>query len=179
MPKMNIAQSTAVVAPAMAHQWGRTFNPASNPSRTMMGRAAKRVESHQWPSGSYPCVQVMNTPPKGSACLLARKLFQAVKRRGLHFRADRSARTLVQGIRYLLMRRLSRNESSGSTGQPSVARLLDIGLPCQVPACKKNRRGRNSEGCSTMTTVTGSVRRTEKQHQSEVSSNDYTFPIPF
>src|ERR1700757_4270798 len=98
MPKMNIAQSTAVVAPALGHHWGRPFHTATTPSRTKMGRAAKRGESHQWPSGSYPCVQVMNTPPKGSACLLARKLFQAVKRRGLHFRADRSARTLVQGI---------------------------------------------------------------------------------
>src|SRR5260370_21497336 len=62
----NIAQRTAVVAPAMAHQCGRTLRPASNPSSTTIGSAATRVESHQWPRGSYTCVQVIIHPPKGA-----------------------------------------------------------------------------------------------------------------
>src|ERR1700756_1849878 len=66
IPNTKIAQRTAVVAPAMAHQCGRTLRPASNPSRTTIGSAATRVESHQWPRGSYTCVQVIIHPPKGA-----------------------------------------------------------------------------------------------------------------
>src|ERR1700741_3581016 len=66
IPNTNIAQRTAVVAPAMAHQCGRTLRPASNPSSTTIGNAATRVESHQWPRGSYTCVQVIIHPPEGA-----------------------------------------------------------------------------------------------------------------
>src|SRR5262249_46354239 len=66
MPNTKMATRTAVVAPAIAHQCGRTFRPASSPSRTTMGSAATSVESHQWPNGSYTCVHVMNSPPKSA-----------------------------------------------------------------------------------------------------------------
>src|ERR1700741_3100263 len=66
IPNTKIAQRTAVVAPAMAHQCGRTLRPASNPSSTTIGSAATRVESHQWPKGSYTCVQVIIHPPTGA-----------------------------------------------------------------------------------------------------------------
>ena len=50
--KKMIATSTAVEAPAMAHQCGFTLRPASNPNSTMMGSAATSVDNHQWPKGS-------------------------------------------------------------------------------------------------------------------------------
>src|SRR6266566_2316404 len=49
----------AVRAPAIAHQCGLTFSPASKPNSTMMGNAATSVDSHQCPSGSYTWVQVI------------------------------------------------------------------------------------------------------------------------
>src|ERR1700684_2155703 len=61
---------TAVAAAAMAHQWGFTRRPASRVNSTMIGSAATRVESHQWPSGSYTCVQFIRGSfrPRCDAC---------------------------------------------------------------------------------------------------------------
>ena len=59
----NIAHSTAVAAPAIAHKCACTLNPASSPSSTITGSAAISVDNHQWPSGSYACVQVTGSPP--------------------------------------------------------------------------------------------------------------------
>src|SRR6266487_2227348 len=52
IPKTSTATSTAVAAPAMAHQWGFTRNPASRPNSTRIGSAATRVEKTQLCSGS-------------------------------------------------------------------------------------------------------------------------------
>ncbi len=52
MWKTKMEQRRAVVAPAMAQRWARTLKPASKPRRTTTGRAATRVESHQWWRGS-------------------------------------------------------------------------------------------------------------------------------
>src|ERR1700683_2411833 len=57
MWNIRIPTSTAVPAPATAHQCGFTRKPASNENSTMIGNAATSVESHQWPSGSYTWVQ--------------------------------------------------------------------------------------------------------------------------
>src|SRR5436309_1476896 len=57
--KKATATRIAVRAPALAHQCGFIFKPPSKPKSTRMGRAATSVESHQWPSGSYTCVQCM------------------------------------------------------------------------------------------------------------------------
>src|SRR6266699_2211035 len=52
IPKTSTATSTAVAAPAMAHQWGFTRSPASRPNNTRIGSAATRGEKTQLCSGS-------------------------------------------------------------------------------------------------------------------------------
>src|ERR1051325_37426 len=63
IPKTSTATSTAVAAPAMAHQCGFTRNPASRPNSTRIGSAATRVEKTQLCSGSYTWVHVMAQSP--------------------------------------------------------------------------------------------------------------------
>src|SRR6266568_1779405 len=63
IPKTRTATSTAVPAPAMAHQWGFTRSPASRPNSTRIGSAATRVEKTQLCSGSYTWVHVMAQSP--------------------------------------------------------------------------------------------------------------------
>src|SRR5437867_817545 len=64
IPKTSTATSTAVAAPAMAHQWGFTRSPASRPNNTRIGSAATRVEKTQLCSGSYTWVHVMAQSPE-------------------------------------------------------------------------------------------------------------------
>src|SRR5213080_2662913 len=56
------ATTTAVPAPAMAHQCGLTLSPASRPNSTRIGKAATRVERIQLCNGSYVWVQAMGHP---------------------------------------------------------------------------------------------------------------------
>src|SRR5207244_186795 len=59
IPKIVTATTTAVAAPAIAHQCGFTLSPASNPNSTRIGRAATTVERIQLCSGSYTWVHAM------------------------------------------------------------------------------------------------------------------------
>src|SRR5438477_155959 len=59
IPNTRTATSTAVPAPAIAHQWGFNRSPASRLNSTRIGSAATRVEKTQLCSGSYTWVQVM------------------------------------------------------------------------------------------------------------------------
>src|SRR5205807_5643440 len=59
IPKTETATSTAVPAPAIAHQWGFTRSPASRPNSTRIGNAATSVDRAQLCSGSYTWVHVM------------------------------------------------------------------------------------------------------------------------
>src|SRR5213083_2732665 len=59
IPKTTTATSTAVPAPAIAHQWGFSRSPASRPKSTRIGRAATRVDRIQLCSGSYTWVHAM------------------------------------------------------------------------------------------------------------------------
>src|SRR6059036_49705 len=59
IPKTATATSTAVPAPAIAHQWGFSRSPASRPKSTRMGNAATSVDRIQLCSGSYTWVHAM------------------------------------------------------------------------------------------------------------------------
>src|SRR6266566_3559316 len=59
IPKTETATSTAVPAPAIAHQWGFTRSPASRPNSTRIGNAATSVDRIQLCSGSYTWVHAM------------------------------------------------------------------------------------------------------------------------
>src|SRR6266550_4692313 len=59
IPKTETATSTAVPAPAIAHQWGFTRSPASRPNSTRIGNAATSVDRIQLCSGSYTWVHGM------------------------------------------------------------------------------------------------------------------------
>src|SRR2546427_8254432 len=58
-PNTVTATTTAVPAPAMAHQCGFTLSPASKPNSTRIGKAATRVERIQLCNGSYAWVHAM------------------------------------------------------------------------------------------------------------------------
>src|SRR5713101_8684594 len=62
IPNTVTATTTAVTAPAIAHQCGLTRNPARRPNSTRMGRAATRVDRIQLFSGSYTWVHAMAAP---------------------------------------------------------------------------------------------------------------------
>src|SRR3989442_9637808 len=62
IPNTVTATTTAVPAPAMAHQCGLTLSPASRPNSTRIGKAATRVERIQLCNGSYVWVQAMGHP---------------------------------------------------------------------------------------------------------------------
>src|SRR3989441_11230828 len=62
IPNTVTATTTAVPAPAMAHQCGFTLSPASRPNSTRIGKAATRVERIQLCNGSYVWVQAMGHP---------------------------------------------------------------------------------------------------------------------
>src|SRR5712691_5623165 len=69
IPKTETARSSAVPAPAIAHQWGFSRSPASRPNSTRIGNAATSVDRIQLCSGSYTWVHVMSQsllvgPPK-------------------------------------------------------------------------------------------------------------------
>ena len=51
------AMMRAVPSPARAERCAFTRRPAMRMSRTTSGSAARRVESTQWPVGSYDCAQ--------------------------------------------------------------------------------------------------------------------------
>src|SRR2546427_11925811 len=59
IPNTVTATTTAVPAPAMAHQCGFTLSPASKPNSTRIGKAATRVERIQLCNGSYAWVHAM------------------------------------------------------------------------------------------------------------------------
>src|ERR1017187_7957920 len=48
--------------PSSAAQWAFIRKIANAPKRTITGSAATMVDNHQWPRGSYTCVQVIITP---------------------------------------------------------------------------------------------------------------------
>src|SRR2546428_13344293 len=62
IPKTVTATTTAVPAPAMAHQCGLTLSPANRPNSTRIGNAATKVERIQLCNGSYVWVQAMGHP---------------------------------------------------------------------------------------------------------------------
>src|SRR2546430_11959921 len=62
IPNTVTATTTAVPAPAMAHQCGLTLSPANRPNSTRIGNAATRVERIQLCNGSYVWVQAMGHP---------------------------------------------------------------------------------------------------------------------
>src|SRR3989442_316748 len=63
IPKTETATSTAVPAPAIAHQSGFNRSSASRPNRTRIGNAATSVDRIQLCSGSYTWVHVMAQSP--------------------------------------------------------------------------------------------------------------------
>src|SRR2546427_1746308 len=84
IPNTVTATTTAVPAPAMAHQCGLTLSPASRPNSTRIGKAATRVERIQLCNGSYVWVQAMGHP-------------WGVVRRLLHRESDRVDDEGLQG----------------------------------------------------------------------------------
>src|SRR3989454_7219618 len=102
MPNTVTATTTAVPAPAMAHQCGFTLSPASRPNSTRIGKAATRVERIQLCNGSYVWVQAMGHP-------------RGVLRRLLHRESDRGDDERVQ--REVLPIRDDR-EHPGGAGPP-------------------------------------------------------------
>src|SRR5256712_12963230 len=62
IPNTVTATTTAVPAPAMAHQCGLTLSPANRPNSTRIGNAATKVERIQLCNGSYVWVQAMGHP---------------------------------------------------------------------------------------------------------------------
>src|SRR5437667_10109219 len=84
IPNTVTATTTAVPAPAMAHQCGFTLSPASKPNSTRIGKAATRVERIQLCNGSYAWVDAMGH-------------LWGVVRRVLHRESDRVGDERLQG----------------------------------------------------------------------------------
>src|SRR2546426_3223045 len=84
IPNTVTATTTAVPAPAMAHQCGLTLSPANRPNSTRIGNAATKVERIQLCNGSYVWVQAMGHP-------------WGVVRRLLHRESDRVDDEWLQG----------------------------------------------------------------------------------
>src|SRR5206468_10053169 len=84
IPNTVTATTTAVPAPAMAHQCGFTLSPASKPNSTRIGKAATRVERIQLCNGSYAWVHAMGH-------------LWGVVRRLLHRESDRVDDEWLQG----------------------------------------------------------------------------------
>src|SRR3989442_654803 len=109
------ATTTAVPAPAMAHQCGLTLSPANRPNSTRIGNAATRVERIQLCNGSYVWVQAMGHP-------------WGVVRRLLHRESDRVDDEWLQGN--VLPIRDDRDHPVG-TGPQRVQHEVDL-APAEV-----------------------------------------------